>query len=137
MKNSNPLVRLPQGCTSRDHAAMQVTRYHGARVALHWLLALMLLGMLGYGTWGLSRIPNASPEKIDALRGHMIGGGLILTLMLARLVLRLKTTHPPAASSGNAMLDRLAPATSPPRSITSSFAATGCSRAWVSAAVDR
>ena len=89
---------------------MLPARYHAALVTLHWLLALMLLGMLGYGTWGLSKIANASPDKIDALRGHMIGGGLILVLMLARVVLRLKTAHPPAASSGNALLDRLAPA---------------------------
>lgn len=89
---------------------MQPARYHPALIALHWLLALMLLGMLGYGSWGLSKIANASPDKIDALRGHMIGGGLILVLMLARLVLRLKTAHPAAASTGNASLDRLAPA---------------------------
>jgi len=88
---------------------MQVTRYHGALVALHWLLALMLLGMLGYGSLGLSHIPNSSPEKVDALRGHMIGGGLILALMLLRLVLRVRTAHPPPAATGKPTLDRLAP----------------------------
>jgi cytochrome b561 len=89
---------------------MQPARYHPALVTLHWLLALMLLGMLGYGSLVFSAIPNSAPEKIDALRGHMIGGGLILVLTLLRLVVRLKTAHPPPASTGNAMLDRLAPA---------------------------
>jgi cytochrome b561 len=88
---------------------MQPTRYHPALVALHWLLALMLLGMLGYGSLVLAAVPNSAPEKIDALRGHMIGGGLTLVLMLVRVVVRRKTAHPPPASTGHPALDRLAP----------------------------
>jgi cytochrome b561 len=38
----------------------------------------------------------------------MIGGALILVLMLARLVLRLRTEHPPLASARHPALDRLA-----------------------------
>ena len=90
---------------------MQPARYHTALVALHWLLALLLIVALSMGTFALKTVPNSSPDKIDALRGHMIAGGLILLLTLVRLAVRLKTAHPAPASTGNALLDRLAPAT--------------------------
>lgn len=86
-------------------------RYHTALVSLHWLLALMLIAALGIGTFALKTVPISSPDKIDALRGHMIAGGLILVLTLVRLVVRLKTTHPAPATTGNPLLDRLAPLT--------------------------
>ncbi len=87
------------------------TRYHPALVALHWLLALLLIVALGMGTFALKTVPNSSPDKITALQGHMIAGGLILFLTLTRLVVRLKTRHPSPAPTGNALLDRLAPLT--------------------------
>ena len=90
---------------------MPPARYHGALVALHWLLALLLIAALAIGTFALKTVPNSSPDKIDALRGHMIAGGLILLLTLVRLAVRRKTAHPAPASTGYALLDRLAPAT--------------------------
>lgn len=88
---------------------MTVRRYHTALVTLHWLLAAGLIFALGLGTFALDPLPNSSPDKIGALKGHMIVGVTILLLMLARLVVRLKTAHPVAASTGNALLDKLAP----------------------------
>lgn len=88
---------------------MNPSRYHPALVALHWLIALALLFSLGSGMLVLEEIPNSSPEKIDALRGHMIAGIVILLLMLIRLGLRLGTARPAPATTGNAVLDRLAP----------------------------
>jgi cytochrome b561 len=84
-------------------------RYHKALVVLHWVLAVLLLVALAMGTFQLKTIPNTSPEKIFALRAHMIAGGLILVLMLVRLVVRLRTRHPAPATTGNPLLDRLAP----------------------------
>lgn len=89
---------------------MHPTRYHRALVTLHWLLAVLLLVALSMGTFALKTLPNTSPDKLDALRGHMVAGGLILLLTLVRLVVRFATAHPAPATSGNAMLDRLAPA---------------------------
>ncbi len=86
-------------------------RYHRALVVLHWLLAVLLIVTLAVGTFALKTVPNSSPDKISALQGHMIAGGLILLLTLARLVVRLKTAHPAPATTGNALLDRLAPLT--------------------------
>lgn len=72
----------------------------------------MLLSVaLAMGMFALKTVPNSSPDKIAALQGHMIAGALILLLTLTRLVVRLKTAHPLPASTGNALLDRLAPMT--------------------------
>ncbi len=84
-------------------------RYHPALVALHWLLALLLIALLAAGTFSLKLVPNVQPEKLNLLRIHMAMGISILVLMLLRLVARLTTEHPPAASTGNAVLDALAP----------------------------
>lgn len=90
--------------------AQQATRYHGLLVSLHWLLALMLIVALTMGTVALKTMPNSAPEKLDMLRAHMLVGGTIGLLMLLRLVVRLVTRHPAPASTGNPMLDKLAPA---------------------------
>ncbi len=87
---------------------MPPSRYHPALVALHWLLAVLLIVALAMGTFWLTAIPNSSPEKLFALRGHMIVGMLILVLMLIRLVVRLVTARPVAAVTGNPLLDKLA-----------------------------
>lgn len=84
-----------------------MTRYHPALVALHWLLAALILFSLAMGTLSLKEIPNASPDKVFALRGHMVLGIAILVLMAVRFAVRLGTARPLPA--GNAFLDRLAP----------------------------
>ena len=83
------------------------SRYHPALVALHWTLALLLALALGMGTFVLAQTPNYAVGKIGALRGHMIMGVAIGALMLVRLIVRLRTSHPPAQSAGHAALDRL------------------------------
>jgi len=55
----------------------------------------------------LDHIPNDSPEKIDALKGHMIIGFIIVSLMLLRFVTRLFTKKPPHADIGNSLLNNL------------------------------
>lgn len=83
-------------------------RYHPALVALHWLLAAGLLFALGMGTLSLKELPNTSPDKLFALRGHMAFGVALLLLTLVRLGVRLATRRPPPAATGSALLDRLA-----------------------------
>jgi cytochrome b561 len=86
----------------------QPSRYHPALVALHWVLALLIIAALALGAAVMAKIPNSDPMKVEALRSHMAGGLLILTLMLARLAVRVMTRHPATAATGSPMLDRLA-----------------------------
>ena len=86
----------------------QVSRYHPALVVLHWLLAILIPTALALGVLVVAKIPNSDPMKAEALRGHMAGGILILTLMLLRLLIRFATRHPAAASTGNSLFDGLA-----------------------------
>ena len=83
------------------------TRHTIALVILHWLIAALLLLALAMGTFVLKEIPNASPEKLGALRGHMIMGMVIGGLMLLRLLVRWRTPGPAAASTGNNTLNLL------------------------------
>lgn len=85
----------------------KVTRYHPLLVGLHWLLAFLVLGALGFGTV-LAHTANTDPNKIEMLQKHMGAGMAILVLMLVRLVVRRRSAHPEKASTGNPWLDRLA-----------------------------
>jgi cytochrome b561 len=86
----------------------QVSRYHPLLVALHWVLALLIIAALALGALVMVKIPNTDPMKFEALRSHMSGGILILVLMLVRLFVRMQTKHPAAATAGNPLLDRIA-----------------------------
>jgi cytochrome b561 len=87
---------------------MTLEKYHPVLVALHWLLAALVVFMLVMGMASLEEIPNSSPDKLFALRGHMVIGITILALMLVRLVVRFSTRRPPAATTGHPLLDRAA-----------------------------
>jgi cytochrome b561 len=84
------------------------SRYQGALVALHWILALMIIALLCVGFFVLANMPNADPAKIKILVLHMAGGMFVLVLMTARLIIRLVSAHPAPASIGSDPLDRLA-----------------------------
>ena len=85
-----------------------VSRYHPLLVALHWLLAALIVAALFLGAVVMARIPNGDPMKIEALRSHMLGGLAILLLMLVRLGVRLGTARPRPATAGSSFLDALA-----------------------------
>jgi cytochrome b561 len=86
----------------------RVSRYHPLLVAIHWLLAFLIVAALALGALVVVKIPNTDPMKLEALRGHMSGGALILMLMLVRLFVRTRTTRPASAATGNPALDRVA-----------------------------
>jgi cytochrome b561 len=87
---------------------VRVSRYHPLLVVLHWFLAVLITAALALGALVMVNIPNTDPMKIEALRSHMTGGLLILVLMLVRLLIRTRTAHPEAATTGDRNLDRLA-----------------------------
>jgi len=86
----------------------EVSRYHPLLVAMHWLLAFLIIAALALGALVMAKLPNSDPMKLEALRSHMFGGALILTLMLVRLFVRTRTVHPRAATTGNSLLDKVA-----------------------------
>lgn len=86
-----------------------VVRYHPVLFALHWVLALLIIGALAVGFFWLAATPDTDPQKIGILRVHMAGGMLIVALMAVRLIVRLRTERPPRATTGHPRLDRLAP----------------------------
>jgi cytochrome b561 len=75
------------------------TRYARPLVILHWLVAILILVLLGAGKILLSETPNSDPAKLTALMGHMIFAGVVLILMLVRLVVRLRSEAPPPANA--------------------------------------
>jgi cytochrome b561 len=85
-----------------------VSRYHPLLVSLHWLLAVLIIAMLCIGLVVLAPMPNTDPRKIGILLVHMSVGMAILALMVARLVVRMRTSRPADATTGNPLLDRLA-----------------------------
>jgi cytochrome b561 len=82
-------------------------RYNPLLVALHWLLAFLIIIALVFGSLRLAEMPNDDPEKLFALRAHISVGMAILVLMIVRLVTRVFTAKPPPASTGHALADRL------------------------------
>jgi cytochrome b561 len=82
-------------------ATAAVSRYHPLLVALHWLLALLIIGNLAGGLLVLDNLADTDPEKQQILRLHMAGGLIVLGLMLVRIVTRFTTARPlPAHAHG-------------------------------------
>ena len=84
------------------------SRYQPVLVALHWLLALMIIGLLCLGFFVLANMPNTDPKKLDILVLHMSGGMFVLVLMILRVIIRRWSARPANATTGSPVLDRLA-----------------------------
>jgi cytochrome b561 len=83
----------PIGFTDRPTMTASSTRYTGTAIALHWLLALAILGSFIVGLYmtGLTM----SPQRLKLYNWHKWAGIVILTLSAIRLLWRL-THRPPA-----------------------------------------
>lgn len=86
-----------------------VSRYHPLLVTLHWLLAVLIIAMLCIGFLVLAPMPSTDPQKIGILLVHMSIGMAILAPMVARFIVRIRTSRPADATTGHPRLDRLAP----------------------------
>lgn len=82
------------------------SRYQPVLVALHWLIALLIIGLLCIGFFVLADWPNSDPKKLDILVLHMSGGMIVLALMLLRVAVRWGSAKP--APAGPPPLDWLA-----------------------------
>jgi cytochrome b561 len=77
-------------------------------VALHWLVAAMIIGLLCLGFFVLANMPNSDPNKLEILVWHMSGGMFVLVLMILRLIIRRWSARPAVTVTGSPLLDRLA-----------------------------
>ena len=74
------------------------TRYGAVAIAIHWITALAILGML---TSGLAAANSADPAtELTLLRGHAIMGSLIGVLTLLRIVWWMGFDRRPADPAG-------------------------------------
>ena len=74
-----------------------VPRYTGFAIALHWLMAIAIIGMLGVGLW-MTEL-KTSPIKIEVYTWHKWIGLTVLGLAALRLVWRAYNPPPLYAES--------------------------------------
>ena len=70
-----------------------VTHYTAVAIALHWLMAIAVIGMIGVGLW-MHELKN-SPFKIEIYTWHKWTGLTILVLAIARVLWRVHRPPPP------------------------------------------
>lgn len=81
-------------------------RYHPLLVALHWIVAIMIFMALVVGGPMMADMEPDDPQKLGGLGGHMIWGMTVGVLMIVRLITRKRSSKPPNADAGNALLNR-------------------------------
>ena len=86
-------------------------RYHPVHVVLHWLMALLVLVMLGVGKVVMPGVSPDDPQKVFMLQVHAYLGGLLGILLVVRLIFRFTTKEPAPADAGNALLNFVAKVT--------------------------
>ncbi|HVC02039.1 MAG TPA: cytochrome b [Steroidobacteraceae bacterium] len=77
----------------RGSAADAASRYTRVAIALHWLVAVLLIGQIGFG-WFLRTIPFGTPLRGYAVNLHKSTGLSIAVLILARILWRLTHAAP-------------------------------------------
>lgn len=73
-------------------------RYTGVAIALHWLIAALVLGQIGFG-WTLDDIPRGTPERTIYVNLHKSIGLTIGLFIVLRLYWRLTHKAPPLPDS--------------------------------------
>ncbi len=76
---------------------MPVDRYTRTSIAVHWLMAVLLVGLFGVGTY-MSDLP-LSPQKLKIYSWHKWAGITALLLVAFRLAWRVGNRPPPLPDS--------------------------------------
>ncbi|QDG77880.1 cytochrome b [Labrenzia sp. PHM005] len=69
------------------------TGYGRIAITFHWLMAMLILGMLGFGLY-LDRLPQSDPRLFGLYQLHKSFGFVVLALAALRLVWRLLNPSP-------------------------------------------
>jgi cytochrome b561 len=74
-----------------------MSRYSTVAIGLHWLMALMIVGLFAAGIWmhEAIHVPATKAQAFEVYQLHKSGGLTVLMLTLLRIVWRL--THKPPA----------------------------------------
>ena len=83
-------------------------RYHPLLVTLHWLVVLLVSLNLYLGLFILGQPGGGFEQSRTSVAIHMATGLTILSLIIVRFVVRLRSKKPAEAKSGSALLDVLA-----------------------------
>jgi cytochrome b561 len=76
------------------HASAGVQRYAGLLIALHWLIALGIVGLLALGLYMVG-LPKGLPVKATLINLHKSIGLTVFLLVLLRIVARMVLHRPP------------------------------------------
>lgn len=79
-------------------------RYHPVLVALHWVMAVLIIFLLLVGNLFMVWLPNDT-AKLMPLQMHMLTGISVGVLLVARFIVRVVTKKPAPATTGNPTLD--------------------------------
>jgi len=85
----------------------EVKRYHPSLIALHWLLAIAIIGVFAMGAFVLDEMKNDVPAKMLLLQMHVLGGATIMLLTIVRLIVRMKTAKPAPVVTDNPKMDKV------------------------------
>lgn len=71
-------------------------RYHAVAIALHWLIALMIIGLMAAGLWMTGAIRERETQKLafEVYQLHKSVGLTVLALSLLRLIWRISHRAP-------------------------------------------
>lgn len=86
-------------------------RYHPIHVAIHWLMALLVIMMLAIGKTVMPGMDPTDPQKPMMLQSHAYIGMAIGVLLLVRIVMLFVAKRPAPADAGNAALNFIGRAT--------------------------
>ena len=74
-----------------------MTKYHAISIALHWLMAILIISAFALGTYMVDM--RISPTKLKYFSWHKWLGVTILALVAIRLLVRLVKGAPPHLAS--------------------------------------
>jgi cytochrome b561 len=88
---------VPSMSTERQPSFMQSASYTRTAIAVHWLIALLIVAGFTIG-WIMTRIPGFTPDKLRYFSWHKWIGVTAFVLAVVRIVWRLTHKAPPLPS---------------------------------------
>ena len=89
---------LPGGLPAREFDRAEsdtAQRYTRTAIALHWIVGLAVLGMIGLGVWMINLPKGVGPFRAEMYNLHKSIGMTVALLVLARIAWRVLHAAPP------------------------------------------